>query len=153
MTTGIAGFVAGLVLACGVSAAASDAMPVAKQNALVQKYCAVCHTDATRNGGLSLEHFDAAQLDPSLAAMLVSKLHNGAINAAGIPPPDQAAVASLVSALTAEAAGSHEWNVTQTSNRLTGQPGLTASILRELPSSRHAGQPSMYRLMLVCNTS
>jgi hypothetical protein len=34
--------------------------PAAQQNALVQRYCAVCHTDAAKNGGLSLEHFDAA---------------------------------------------------------------------------------------------
>src|SRR3954454_5123804 len=52
-------------------------MPVAQQNALVQKYCAVCHTDAARNGGLSLEHFDASQAAPSLAAMMVSKLTSG----------------------------------------------------------------------------
>src|SRR5437016_2988563 len=42
------------------------AMPVAQQNALVQKYCAGCHDDAHRNGGLSLQHFDASQVEPSL---------------------------------------------------------------------------------------
>ncbi len=56
---------------------ASDAMPVGQQNALVKKYWGVCHTDAVRNGGLSLEHFDAAQAAPSLAAMMVSKLTSG----------------------------------------------------------------------------
>ena len=59
------------------AAAAGDSMPAAQQNALVQKYCAVCHNDAHVNGGLSLEHFDAAQPDPGVAAMLVSKLTNG----------------------------------------------------------------------------
>src|ERR1039458_714546 len=54
--------------------AASAAMPAAQQNQLVQTYCAVCHTDASRNGGLSLEHFDAAHANPGVAAMLLSKL-------------------------------------------------------------------------------
>ena len=57
-----------LVASLARPAAAADLMPVAQQNALVQKYCAVCHTDAARNGGLSLEHFDAAQAPPSLMA-------------------------------------------------------------------------------------
>ena len=36
-------------------------MPTAEQNALVKQYCAVCHSDATKNGGLSLlQHYDAA---------------------------------------------------------------------------------------------
>src|SRR5947207_6248033 len=95
-------------------APAAELMPPAQQNALVQRYCAVCHTDAAKNGGLSLEHFDAAQAPPSLTAMLLSKLtggvllktareapsnaiagalisekaKSGAINAAGIPIPD-----------------------------------------------------------------
>lgn len=132
-------------------AAASDAMPVAQQNALVQKYCAVCHTDAARNGGLSLEHFDASHVDPSLAAMLVSKLKNGAIGAAGVPVPDQATIGALVSALASEAVGSHEWTVNQTQDAATKQPIVTASILRELPSAKNAGEPSMYRLVLACN--
>ena len=69
------------VLAVGVlvarSATAQEAMPVAQQNALVQKHCAVCHTDAAKNGGLSLQHFDAANVAPSLAAMMISRLVSG----------------------------------------------------------------------------
>src|SRR5256885_1745355 len=93
----------------------ADLMSSSQQNALVQKYCAVCHTDAAKNGGLSLENFDAAQAPPSLTAMLLSKLtggvllktvreassnasaaafldkrvDSGAIRAAGIPIPDK----------------------------------------------------------------
>src|SRR5215510_9580046 len=69
--------------------AGSVEMPVAQQNALVQKYCAVCHDDVHRNGGLSLQHFDASQLEPSLAAMMVSKLKSGAMGAAGLGVPDR----------------------------------------------------------------
>jgi len=60
-------------------APAAELMPSAQQNALVQKYCAVCHTDAAKNGGLSLEHFDAALAPPSLTAMLLSKLTGGVL--------------------------------------------------------------------------
>src|SRR5262245_47595750 len=70
--------------------AAGEGMPAAEQNALVKKYCAVCHTDAAKNGGLSLEHYDAARADPPLAAMLLSKLRNGAMGAAGSGSPDDA---------------------------------------------------------------
>ena len=55
------------------------AMPPAEQNALVRRYCAVCHTDAAMNGGLSLQQYDAAKRDPALAAMILSKLNNGAM--------------------------------------------------------------------------
>jgi ubiquinone biosynthesis protein Coq4 len=61
-----------------VSAQAANVMPTAQQNALVDKYCAVCHTDVADNGGLSLEHFDAAHAAPSLMAMLLSKITQGA---------------------------------------------------------------------------
>jgi len=122
-------------------ALANAAMPVAQQNALVQKYCAVCHTDAVRNGGLSLEHFDAAQAAPSLAAMMVSKLKGGALGAAGTPLPDKATEKAFTEALVAEAAGADKWAVDRNADL------LTASILRELPSAK------LYRLMVSCNSA
>ena len=73
-----------------VFAPAWAAMPAAEQNALVKKYCAVCHTDTAKNGGLSLEHYDAAKRDPGLAAMVLSKLNNGAMGAAGDGVPVKA---------------------------------------------------------------
>jgi len=152
------------------AAAADDAMPVAQQTALVQKYCAVCHSDAHVNGGLSLEHFDAARPDPGVAAMLISKLTNGlspkqvialqhdpagaamitskmkvgAMGAAGLPVPDRATQDALVSALAADAAGYNEWTVSLEA------PLLTASIVSEVPSSKVAGDTDLYRLTLTC---
>ncbi len=156
---------------------AGDAMAVAQQNALVnslvKKYCAVCHTDATRDGGLSLEHFDAAQVAPSLAAMMVSKLtsgvllstvkaaasdanaaalvarkmKSGAMGAAGIPRPDKATVDALIDALASAATGANEWHVNRTPDV------VTASILREAPSAKSAGEASMYRLVLACSVA
>ncbi len=169
---GIAGAVAALAIA-------SDTLPVARQNALVQKHCAVCHSDSAANGGLSLEHFDADRVAPSLAAMLLSKLTSGvllktvqaatsdptaaalvadkvkggAINAAGLSVPDNATLHALVNALAGEARGANEWHVNRVSDPATKAPRLTASILRELPSARNPGQAGMYRLVVECDAA
>jgi hypothetical protein len=158
------------------AAFAADAMPLARQNALVAKYCAVCHTDAARSGGLSLEHFDAAQAPPSLAAMMVSKLtggasletartvasdpraaalvskkmRSGAMGAAGIPIPDIATIDALIAALTSEAEDSQQWSVSFADPR-SKQPFVSASILREAMPATNPGEAGMYRLVVGCN--
>jgi hypothetical protein len=138
-------------------AVAGDSMPVAEQNALVQKYCAVCHNDAHVNGGLTLEHFDAAHADPSVAAMLVSKLRDGgAIGAAGVPVPDKATQDALLSALLAEATGATSWTV----NRAQHPATLSATIAQEVVPAAAApkrykndhGAPDAYRLTVTCNS-
>jgi len=144
----VAAFAAGLVGSWTVLLAAPGSeMSVAQQNALVRKYCAVCHSDATRNGGLTLEHFDAMHVDPSLAAMLVSKLKNGAISAAGVPAPDRATTGALIEVLSSEAAGAHEWTVRRTDDI------VSASMVRDLPSRNNSKEPSLYRLVITCNAT
>lgn len=154
------------------AAVAGNAMPAAQQTALVHKYCGVCHSDAHMNGALSLDHFDAASPDPGIAAMLVSKLTNGlspqqvaelerdasgaaliankmkvgAMGAAGLPVPDRATQDALVNALSADAAGYGQWTVS------LQRPILTASIVRETPSPKNAGDTDLYRLALSCQT-
>jgi len=125
-------------------AAAGEAMPVAQQNALVAKYCAVCHTDAQRNGGLSLQHFDAAHADPGVAAMMLGKLKSGAIGAAGMKLPDDATIRAWISTTSAQAAGADQWNVNRTAD------SVSASIVRELPSAQSADVPDSYRLTVAC---
>jgi len=122
-------------------------MPAAQQNALLQKYCVVCHTDAHMNGGLSLEHFDASHPDPGVAAMLVSKLKAQAMGAAGIPLPDSTTQSALLSALSAESAGASKWTVKPTSGI------LTVSVVEELPSKANAGEPDLYHLTVTCNVN
>ena len=56
-----------------------------------------------------LQHFDASKVDPSLAAMMASKLKTGAIGAAGLPRPDQATQDAFFNALDAKSRGSNEW--------------------------------------------
>lgn len=161
------------------AASAHDTMPVALQNALVQKYCAVCHTDAARNGGLSLEHFDAGHMPPSLAAMLLSKLtggvdlktvraaesdpaaaavvaekmKGGAMGAAGIPRPDQPTIRALIDALASEAAGADAWSMDRAEGGGASTGVVTASILRELSSARGANASAFYRLVLTCDAA
>lgn len=160
-----------MLIALGLAAARGQAMmPAAQQNAVVQKYCGSCHSDALMYGGLSVEHFDAAHADPTVAAMLVSKLTNGhtprdveaaaqssdgdaailrmmrasAMGAAGNGVPDDATQVAFAKALSAEAAGAEEWNS-------GGEKAVvTAAIVREHASAKRSGDTDMYRLILTC---
>jgi hypothetical protein len=140
-----------MVLLLGAVVVASvlhaEPMPPARQTALVHKYCAVCHTDAAKNGGLSLEHYDAAKTDPPLAAMLLSKLRNGAMGAAGLGVPDKPTQAAWVAATTAQAEGSRNWTVMRNESR------VTASIVRDVNPRRSGMDAPVYRLTLNCDTA
>jgi hypothetical protein len=122
-------------------------LPVAQQNALVQKYCAVCHDDRHRNGGLSLQNFDASRAEPSLAAMMVSKLETGALGAAGFQYPDKATEQGLLDALMAKSTGAEQWTLTRTQDPGSKSQVLVASILRKSSSTTE-----LYRLKLSCRT-
>jgi hypothetical protein len=131
-----------------LSASAWAAMPASDQNALVKKYCAVCHTDAARNGGLSLEHYDAAKPDPGLAAMMFSKLNNGAMGAAGNGVPDTAAQQAWLESTREQAAGAEQWFV----NREGGM--MSAGIVRHVPPrTPGATDVPVYRVLMVCSPS
>jgi hypothetical protein len=134
-----------LVLIAGLSFnpiayAGQATLAVPQQNELVAKYCAVCHYDAHPNGGLSLEHFDAERVEPSLAAMMVSKLKSGAMGAAGIERPPQPTQDALQAALTAKSAGAEEWALSRPQAHI-----VSTSIVRSVPSSGE-----LYRLKLSC---
>jgi hypothetical protein len=152
---------------------AGDGMPVAQQNAIVQKYCVSCHTDAAPSGALSLQHFDAAHALPALSAMLLSKvtagvplaivkaaasdagaaavvarqMKHGAMGAAGIGVPDNATIDAFVQGLAASSAGAETWQVRR------GGPVVTATVARELSQTRSSGEAPMYRLTLSCNAT
>jgi hypothetical protein len=152
-TAGVLAALAAASIGCAWAApaeVAGIAMPVTQQNALVQQYCTVCHTDAKPTGGLSLERFDAATPDPGVAAMMVSKMKGGAMSAAGIPQPDKTTIDALISALSAEAAGASEWTVTPTQDPATQTPILTASVVQAARPATNAPEPDLYRLTLRC---
>jgi hypothetical protein len=161
------------VLAAVPAGGAESLLPIDRQNALVEKYCAVCHTDPPANGGLSLLGFDVAQAPPSLIAMMLSKLtggmplavaraassdagaaalldkrmKSGAMGASGIPIPDKAIVESLIHAFAVESAGATEWNVEQRGET------LTASMAREAISPYNNDEAEVYRVIASCKES
>ena len=136
------------VLFAAFSAAASAAMPPAEQNALVRQYCAVCHTDRANNGGLSLEHYDAARPDPGLAAMMLSKFNNGAMGAAGNGVPGKAAQQAWTDSTTEQSAHAAEWFVSREGDTISA--GIVREVPPRLPQSTNA---PLYRIQLVCSAA
>lgn len=140
-----------LVIVCVASTIASSGlraapMPAEQQTALVTKYCAVCHTDAVKNGGLSLQHYDAAKPDPALAAMLLSKLRGGAMGAAGIGIPDAATREAWVATTVAQAERAKDWTLFRSDAGV-----LMASTVREVKPRNIGDAAPVYRLIVACD--
>jgi len=169
--------VLGIAMSWGVTGAAhaADLMPAAQEAAVVQKYCAGCHSDALMYGGLSVQHFDAVHPDPTLAAMLLSKITNGhtpkdvgaadpaaiakmmkqsAMGAAGIAEPDEPAQVAFASTLAQQAKGAYEWNATRDNGGGPQDRTVVASILREKAATKPelAGITDSYRVIVTCRT-
>ena len=128
------------------------------------------------NGGLSLQRFDASDVAPSLAAMMISKmtsglplaavgrassdpgvaaqlakrLMSGAIIAAGVAPPDVATAVALATALAEKSATQHLAREPEPDPK-TKTLRTTASILREV--TRKEDEVESYRLVLTCDTT
>src|SRR5579864_3689161 len=89
-------------LACRVALAApaqqppsrSNPAPAIPQRALLDKYCATCHNDKLKTGGLTLQTADVA--NPSTSAgtweKVIRKLRVGAMPPQGMPRPDKPVV-------------------------------------------------------------
>jgi len=75
------------------------------------------------------------------------------MGAAGKGVPDERTQVAFVKALSAEAAGAEQWESRWTENPPTQSRELTATILRELPSTKFAGKIDMYRLILTCRVA
>ncbi len=152
---------------------AENSMPAAQETAVVQKYCGSCHSDALMYGGLTVQHFDPAHVDPTLAAMLLSKITNGhtpkdvsaaesaqvlkmmkasAMGAGGIGVPDEPTQLAFSKALAQQAKGAYGWNVIRNGNVDGKSRELIASILREKPAvaPEPEGTTDSYRLIVTC---
>src|SRR5215208_1762146 len=67
------------------TAHSSSALSVESQNQLVAQYCATCHSERGKAGGLVLAGFDAAKIDQhaDVAEKIIRKLRTGMM-----PPPN-----------------------------------------------------------------
>src|SRR5262249_24129129 len=90
-------------------------------------------------------------VEPSLAAIMISKLKNGAMGAAGLGVPDRPTQDAFFNALTATSAGASEWALTRMHDPATKAPALTAGLTRDVPSV-NPQNPGLYRLKLTCRT-
>ncbi len=74
----------------------------AEQTALVKQYCAGCHSDRAKAGGLSLAAFDAASTadeHPAVVEKMIRKLRAGMMPPAGARRPDEATLTAFAAAL------------------------------------------------------
>jgi mono/diheme cytochrome c family protein len=69
------------------------------QRALLDKYCATCHSERLKTGGLVLEKLDVTKVgdNAQIWEKVVEKLRGGMMPPPGMPRPDKAALDGLVS--------------------------------------------------------
>jgi mono/diheme cytochrome c family protein len=75
-------------------------LPADAQTQLVKQYCASCHSDRGKAGGLTFASFDAAQITDhvDVAEKMIRKLRAGMMPPAGAKRPDEATLQELASA-------------------------------------------------------
>jgi hypothetical protein len=83
-----------------VAAPATPAFDATAHTATVKTYCATCHSERGKAGGLSLAAFDAATLldDVALAEKMIRKLRTGMMPPSGAKRPEGTGVADLAGA-------------------------------------------------------
>lgn len=150
-------------------------LTVAEQNEMMRNFCVMCHLDSSMNGGLSLEHFDAATVSPPLAAMLANKFTTGVplneilqptkdasvlskleagkragapsvMGVAGLPLPSDDEINGFIMAMAEKAEGFEQWHIKQEGDL------ITADVIRLTPVPQEAGRRDInYRLKVTCN--
>src|SRR6185369_9129170 len=98
LRTGFAGLAATLLLsvvqmyAQQGSAASAGASPTSSQRQFLDRYCATCHNQQLKSGGLSLVQVDLSRsgAKPELWEKVVRKLHTGVMPPPNAPQPSQA---------------------------------------------------------------
>jgi len=80
---------------------ATATLSAKSQNELVARYCATCHSQRGKAGGLTLTGFDAARLGDNgdVAEKMIRKLRSGMMPPPGAARPDAPTLASMVHAL------------------------------------------------------
>jgi mono/diheme cytochrome c family protein len=83
------------------TAHASSGLSVESQNQLVGQYCASCHSERGKAGGLTLAGFDAAKINerPDVAEKMIRKLRTGMMPPPSARRPDADTIHQFVDAL------------------------------------------------------
>jgi hypothetical protein len=102
---------AGEPMSAGVSAHASPQrtstlqrpQPGARDRRIVQTYCAGCHNERSKAGGIAFDALDPTRVGRAADVWerVVRQVHGGTMPPAGSPRPDAAAAAAFVSSLEA----------------------------------------------------
>src|SRR5438552_1402522 len=73
------------------------------RGALVREYCAYCHNDDLKSGGMTLTQLDVAhpERNAALAEKVIRKLRAGLMPPPGMPRPDAAALRAFATSLEA----------------------------------------------------
>src|SRR5262249_10809829 len=85
MRIGLAALAAALFVSVQVETSPQSVSTVSTQRQFLDRYCATCHNDRLKTGGLRLERVDVSQTDapPELWEKVVRKLRTGVM-----PPPN-----------------------------------------------------------------
>src|ERR1044071_779501 len=126
---GFAGLAAALLLSVQVKISAQQSAstghsPTSSQRQFLDRYCAACHNEHLKSGGLSLAQVDLSRVgaQPELWEKVVRKLHTGVMPPPGMPqPPDadrHAILTWLETSLDAASAANVNPGRTETLRRL-----------------------------------
>src|SRR5690349_7522575 len=79
-------------------------MTAPEEHALVDKYCAGCHNEKLKTGGLVLQNRDTTKIgaDAEIWEKVVRKIHGGTMPPLGMPRPDATTLDSFASSLEAQ---------------------------------------------------
>jgi len=125
---------------------APQAMDVAAQRALMDKYCVGCHNAKLKTANLMLDQLDLAHLGDhaEIGEKVIRKLRAGLMPPTGMPRPDRATLDSLVTGMETEldrsattylpAPGIHRLNRTEYTNAIRDVLGLQVDATKFLPS-------------------
>ena len=130
----------------GAATPAAPSPDVAKQRAVLDQYCVVCHNQKLKTANLLLDQMDLAHFAdrPDLGEKIVRKLRAGMMPPTGMPRPDQATRDGLITWMETEldshattnlaAPGLHRLNRAEYTNAIRDLLGLEVDASKFLPS-------------------
>ena len=112
------------------NAASGGASPTLGQRQFLDRYCATCHNQRLKTGGLSLEQVDVSRpaAQPELWEKVVRKLHTGLMPPPQLPQPSQADRRAMLTWLRASLDAGAAANL---------NPGRTETLRRARSAGQH----------------